>query len=265
MGAATTILNALRNVLPTFAKSDASIEAKIIDAVGAYADAEAIERSNTLDVIRTALASQKVTTVEYYRRKAVAFQLGDTLVYDPINQGGYYSDVDPEKQIIKQAYIVEAYPNYVLLVNKLGNDGRLTTLTADELASFDSYFDAFQPLGLRISVSSLQVAKIYDPNMVVYVRAGSDSTEVAAAINANLRDYEAILRNTNLVTLSEIEDVIQRDSNVLAIGWNNPYATDFNLDGSSSNVYPSKGLFKLTSGAFTFATDITSSMIKVLR
>ena len=78
MGAITTIMQALQAFLPTFARSDGSIEAKIIDVVGTYADSEAIERRNTLDAINNALANQRITTKEYYRRKAVMFQAAHT-------------------------------------------------------------------------------------------------------------------------------------------------------------------------------------------
>ena len=265
MGAATIIKQALLHVLPTLNPSNASIEAKIIDVVGAYADSEKVERQNTLEVINNALATQKITTIEYYRRKAVAFQLGDDLVYDPVNQGGYYETIDPSKQIIKQAYIADGKPNYTLLVNKIGNDGHLTTLTSDELASFRTYFAAFQPLGMRLNINSFDVAQITDPNIVIYAQAGSDATEVAAQINANFLAHEQVLRKNNLVSLSELSDIIQQQPDVLAIGFDNPTATEVRLDGETYEVKPEKGLFELVNGAFTFATTITPEMIKILR
>lgn len=160
MGAVTTITNALKAIMPTFGTTNADIESKIIDVVGTLADSEAMERNNTLNVINEALANQKITTVEYYRRKAVAFQYGDSLVYDPINQGGYYDTIDTEKQIIKQAYVVGAYPIWTLLANALGTNGHLRKLTADELSSLQTYFKAFQPMGLELNVTSMDVAKI---------------------------------------------------------------------------------------------------------
>lgn len=266
MGAVTTIMNALQVLLPSFAKSNASIEAKIIDVVGTFADTEKIERDNTLAAINAALASQKITTVEYYRRKAVAFQQGDTLVYDPVNQGGYYETINEQNQIVKQAYIIGEYPIFTLLVNKIGGDGHLTTLTADELASFKTYFQAFQPLGLNLNITSLQVAQITDPGIIIYVRAGSDAATVASQINANLIANESVLRTTNKVSLSEIEDIIQKQSDVLAIAFSDQLmATEQQLDGSTVQVKPSQGLFNLTNGAFTFATEITTSMIKTLQ
>ena len=265
MSAITTIKAALQRVLPTLNTSNASIEAKIIDVVGAYADSEAVERQNTLNVINAALANQKITSVEYYRRKAVAFQVGDELIYDPINQGGYYANVDPNKQIIKQAYIVGGYPNFSLLVNKIGIDGHLTTLSADELASFKTYFDAFQPLGMRLIIQSLDVARITDPNIVIYVRAGSDATTVAQQINENFLAYESVLRKNNIVSLTEISDVITQQPDVLAVGFGNPIATETNLASEEQTVNPEQGLFQLTNGAFIFATEITPEMIKTLQ
>lgn len=266
MGAVTTIMNALQVLLPSFAKSNASIEAKIIDVVGTFADTEKIERDNTLAAINAALASQKITTVEYYRRKAVAFQLGDTLVYDPINQGGYYETINTENQIVKQAYIISANPIFTLLVNKIGSDGHLTTLSESELASFKTYFQAFQPLGLELNITSLEVAKITDPGLIIYVRAGADASTVASKINESLTANESVLRTTNKVSLSEISDIIQQQEDVLAISFSDMLvATEQQLDGSTTQVKPSQGLFNLTNGAFTFATEITTSMIKTLQ
>lgn len=266
MGAVNTIMSALQTLIPSFTKSNASIEAKIIDVVGTYADTEKIERDNTLEVIGEALATQKVTTIEYYRRKAVAFQLGDTLVYDPINQGGYYETIDTESQIVKQAYIVGSYPIFTLLVNKIGPDGHLTTLTSDELASFKTYFQAFQPLGLNLNINSLNVAQISDPGIIIYVRAGSDATTVADQINANLTANEAVLRSNNKVSLTEISDIIQSQTDVLAVSFSSQLsATEEQISGQTVTVLPTNGLFNLTNGAFTFATQITPDMIKVLQ
>lgn len=265
MGAVALIRKALQVSLPDLSVSDASIEAKIIDVVGSYADSEAVNRQASLDTIATALATQKTTTVEYYRRKAVAFQQGDALIYDHVNQGGYYAEIDEEKQIIKQAYIVKNFPYFTLLVNKLGDDGHLTTLTADELASFKTYFEAFQPLGCELGINSLPVAVITDPNITIYVEAGSDATEVAAAINANFLAQEAVLRNYNQVSLSEISDIIQRVPQVKAIGYGTPSATEVNLAGETITVLPVKGLFNFITGAFRFGTEITPDMIKTIQ
>lgn len=259
------IMDALNVILPGFIKSNAQIEAKIIDATEAFAASEAIERQRTLDLINSALANQKITTVEYYRRKAVAFQKDDILIYDPINQGGYYDPVDPESQIIKQAYITGTYPNFTLLVNAVDSNGHLRKLDADELASFKTYFEAFQPIGMEINITSLSVAQVTDPGLSIYVRSGTDAGAAASAIQANLTAHESVLRTSNAVTLTEIEDVIQQYSQVLAVGFSNIQATEQALDGSTRTVTPVNGVFDLTNGAFTFATPITTSMIKVLQ
>lgn len=264
MSAIRTIIEALQKLMPSFVRSDGTIEAKIIDVVGTYADSEALERQNTLNVINDALANQRITTREYYRRKAVLFQQNDTLSYDPINFGGYYANVDPAKQIIKQAFIVGQYPDYTLLVNAVDADGHLRKLTDTELASFSTYFSAFQPLGMSLFINSLNVANITDSGLVVYIRAGVDAQAAADAINANLLAYESTLRPSNTVSLTEIEDVIQRYEGVRAIGWGDPTAVEERLDGSTRTVTPVQGVFNLFNGAFTFGTTITTDMIKIL-
>lgn len=265
MAAVKTIRDALARLMPSLTLSDATIEAKIVDVVGSYADSEAVERQNTLNVINNALANQKITSIEYYRRKAVEFQLGDNLIYNPINQGGYYENVDPEKRIVKQAYIVGSYPVFSLLVNKIGNDGHLTVLSPDELASFKTYFSAFQPLGLSLGIGSLSPATIYDNSLIAYTRVGVDATEVANAINDAFTNNESILRNTNIVSLTEISDIMQSVDGVTAVSFGNIYAHETGLDGVERDLTPENGLFKLTAGAFRFGTEVTPSMIKTLQ
>lgn len=265
MGALDIIKKAVILSIPNIDTSRASIENKIIDAVAAYADAEAVERDNTLKVIQNALASQKNTTIEYYRRKAVEFQYGDQLSYDPVNMGAYYETVNVDKRIIVQAGIVPYSDIYTLLVNKLGSDGHLAPLSAAELAGFKTYFRAFQPLGLELNINSLAVAKITDPNVTVYVKAGSDADVVAQNINDAFKAQEAVLRRTNTILLSELEDTMQSVEGVVGVGWNAPKATETTVTGIVRDVMPEAGIFYLENGAFTFATEITTNNIQALQ
>ena len=265
MSALDVITAGLAKLIPDFVKSDGTIESKIIDVVATYADSQNIELTNSMNDVMQALANQKVTTKEYYRRKAVAFQMGSVLLYDPINQGGYYDPVDPEKQIIVQAYIAGQIPTWTLLVNALDNAGHLRKLTLVELASFKSYFAAFQPLGLEININSLEAAKIYVTNLIIYVRAGTNAGDAVDAIKENLLKHEQTFRTNNVVTLTEIEDLIQQFSGVAAVSLaGEVYAMEQQLDGTTVRTDPKDGIFPLTNGAFTFATDITVDNIKVL-
>lgn len=264
MGAVTTITNALKAIMPTFGTTNADIESKIIDVVGTLADSEAMERNNTLNVINEALANQKITTVEYYRRKAVAFQYGDSLVYDPINQGGYYDTIDTEKQIIKQAYVVGAYPNWTLLANALGTNGHLRKLTAGRVVLVADLFQGVPADGTGVERYVYGRCEDHRPGLIIYVQIGTDAQYAADQITANLLSHEATLRETNTVTLTEIVDVIQQYEKVRAVSFGDPVATEVALDGSTRTVKPVDGIFNLTNGAFTFATPITTALIKTL-
>lgn len=271
MGAADKIRNALRTALPSLAVSNGSIEQKIIDVVGTYADSEAVERENTLTTIRTALAEQKTTSIEYYRRKAVEFQvdtpIDEATMLDPVNFGFRYTSTDPAKQIVKQACIVGAFPNYVMRVNKFDEIAqRLAPLSQDELNSFDDYFAYFQPLGLNMDVQSYDPAIITDPNLVVYIAGGYDGSVIAQEINQAFIDKQKELRRTNKVTLSELVDTVQSVAGVRAVGFSSRLsATDVNLQGSPITITPEAGLFNLFTNAFVFGTEVTANMIKVLQ
>lgn len=279
MGAVDKIRNALRTALPSLAVSNGSIEQKIIDVVGTYADSEAIERENTLTTIRTALANQKITNIEYYRRKAVEFQvdtpIDETTMLDPVNFGFHYTEIDPAKQIIKQACIVGDFPNYVMRVNKFDETTqRLAALNDEEKYGFDNYFAHFQPLGLNMDVQSYDPAIITDPNLVVYIAGGYDGAVVAQEINQAFIDKQKELRRTNKVTISELVDTIQSVAGVRAVGFSNSLsATDRNLQGSPVTIVPEAGIFNLFTNAFVFGKSydgatvepITADMIKVLQ
>lgn len=266
MKAIDVILNAMQTVFPTFARSDGSIEAKLIDVVGTYADSEAIERQNTLNVINKSLANQRITRKEYYRRKSVAYQEGDTLSYDSVNQGAYYSVIDENKQIVKQSYIVGEFPLFTNLVNALDDaTGHLRKLTTSELSSFTGYFEAFQPIGMNITVQSLDAAKISDDGMKIYVRAGADLQAVLDDIKSKLLAYETILRPVNTVTLTEIADLMQQNESVVAIGWANPVAVETLISGATQDTYPVLGVFELASGVFIFDTDLQISNLQTIQ
>lgn len=266
MSAIDKIRNALRTALPSLALSAGSIEQKIVEVVGTYADSEALERENTVAVINAALANQKVTSIEYYRRKAVEYQPDDEILFDSVNQGAYYANPDPTRQLVKQACIVGEFPRYALRVNKIGNDGHLTSLTQNELDGFTSYFSHFQPLGLPISVQSLPVARISDPNLIVYIRAGYDASSIATQINEAFKNLESVLRSTNTVSISELTDTIQSVTGVKAVAFSSALsAIDTNISGVEGTVQPVHGLFNLTTNAFTFTTEVVAEMIKVLQ
>lgn len=270
MGAVDVIKSALRAAgLTAIADSNGAIEQKIIDVVGTYADSEAIERENSVTTIRTALAEQKITNIEYYRRKAVEFQIGveidEETMLDPVNFGLRYTSIDPAKQIIKQACIVGSFPDYVMRVNKFDETTqRLAPLTNDELNSFDDYFAYFQPLGLNMSVQSKNPAVLTDPNLVVYIASGYDGVKVKEEIEQAFVDAQKVLRKTNKVTISELVDTIQSVAGVRAVGFSSLLkARDTNLQNVEVDIRPNEGLFNLFTNAFVF--DSTGLTIKVLQ
>jgi len=261
MDAITTIGKALQDLIPDFIRSDASLEAKIIDVVGSYADAEAVERENTLTVIGRSIARQKTTSVEYYRLIAANFQMGDTLVHDPVNQGGMYAEENEERRIIKQANIVGAFPYYTLLVNAIGHDRHLRVLGTHELAAFRTYFAAFQPLGLNINITSLPPTLITDDGLKIYTQRGADALDVITQVQEFFIENEAALQRGNVISLTAIAEVIKRHPAVLAVGFGDPVATETRLDGSTVATRPSAGLFNVLSGAYTFATTLTTNNV----
>lgn len=265
MNAIDTMIKALKSALPSLSLSAGTIERKLVDVFGSVADTYQRDLADTKNIINKALAEQRITTRDYYRRRAVEFQIDSELKYDPVTFIPYYDEVDVNKQIVKQAYIIGEFPNYTIIVNTVDKStNKLRALTSSELASFTTYFSAFLPLGLTLTAITTPPAVISDPGMAVYVNTGTDAAKIASDINTALRNYEQTLRKTNTVTRSEIEDVIQSVAGVVAVGWSNPTAFEIHPDGTESMVNDVKGVFPLETGAFVFGTEITTDLIQSL-
>src|ERR1044072_8096448 len=129
--------------------SQAAIFNKIAEAFGLVVDATLTEISNSESEIFNIINTQRYGKSGYYTGKALAFQLGDNLIPDPITFDYVYATIDTTKQIVKQAAFEDISSQLFLKIAKLNTTpGLLEPLTVSEYNAFFTYFTVFTIPGL---------------------------------------------------------------------------------------------------------------------
>lgn len=99
--------------------SGAAIENKIAQAVGIPIDNTVQEFTNSENRILNIIVTQRYGKDGYYVAKALAFQLGDDLIIDPITLDDVYAVINPLNQIISQAAFEDFADQLFLKVAKI--------------------------------------------------------------------------------------------------------------------------------------------------
>lgn len=162
-----------------------------------------------------------VPTVRWYHSSALAFQYGDSLVYDPEKYQFRYLIHDESKQLVKYVAVKDRGGSIQILVS--GDKGGLPTpLTGDVLAAFKRYMNSIKIAGVILAIQSMQADDIrinatieVDPMVINTdgVRLSDGSKPVITAINNYLKgiEYGGKFNKTKLV------DAIQNVAGVLDV------------------------------------------------
>jgi hypothetical protein len=149
------------------------------------------------------LETKQVHTANWWKRNALAFQLGDSLSE---NSAGnlYYAVEDATKQIVKRAAVqLQDEGGIILKVAKLGTD--LITpekLSTVEKSAFDSYIDDTQPAGIVPQVISVDgdelriSATIIIDNQIINPSNGTLLSDgVTKPVENAIMEYLSIFQN----------------------------------------------------------------------
>ncbi len=199
------------------------------------------------DVDATALAT-RYGTKEWWHKIALAWQDGDmTSVVDGAVE---YSVVDETKRKITYCAVREEGRTLYLRV-ACGNAGNLFSLTAEELARFQSYLNDVKPLGVRVIAYSYNADNVtiaadiyYDGEVSV---AGVD-VEVKRVID----EYLASIVFGGDIYVSKMVDVIQGVKGVVDVH-------NLQLNAGSGwqtrKLTPNAGCVKVTGYGITYKVE----------
>ena len=224
--------------------SDLALYNKIAQAIGIPIDATVQEFTNSENRILNIIVTQRYGKGQYYTQKALAFQLGDDLIVDPVTFDDVYAVINPLNQIIAQAAFEDLGSGQLFLKVATLNaaTGDLQALTTPQKAAFDDYFVNFELPGLPVTKLSLP------PNVISF-----------SAILSYLKTYNLDNIKANVKTaLTAFRQAFPFDGEfflgdlVTYIKQNVPGVRDFYAYNTALDGNPFAGFIKLPAGYFNY-------------
>lgn len=165
------------------------------------------------------IADAIVATVPWYHKKALEFQLGDSLVIDPDTYEYGYAKPDESKQVVKYA-AVRDYGSSIRILVSGDTDGKPSVLSNEVLTPFKYYINRIKLAGTIVYCNSYASDKVIvnadiqvDPLIIddKGYQIGKTVKPVEEAIELHLRDilYGGTLNTTRLVdAIQAVEGVV---------------------------------------------------------
>ena len=114
-----------------------------------------------------------VASIPWYHKISLAFQYGDSLVFDEKTQGFVYPVIDESKQIVKFAACRDLGGMVYVLASKDNGSGYPASLSEAELSAFDAYLRERKPAGVLLQTASFSPDLVrvvlsvqYDPQVL---------------------------------------------------------------------------------------------------
>lgn len=191
--------------------SAVSLESQFVEVAGALTnDFETLVDARASG-IEAQIAAKYPFSVPWYYSISLAFQLGDTLVFNPDTFGFGYAVIDESKQIIKHVAIrqIENDDHVTVLRIYVAKEGK-QALTPDELNAFVSYIFKLGAAGTHFDyvtrnpdVLDISVRIFYDPQILNASgeRLSGGGKPVDEAINTYLDGilYGGVFNRTKIV------------------------------------------------------------------
>jgi len=172
--------------------------------------------------ITATIATEHEFSIPWYRDVALAFQLGDELVYNETTYKHNYAVVDASKQIVKYSQVRRKLIAGVTTLQVFATKESKAALTTDELAAFNGYMtakgaagDHFQFISLAPDNLTMNMTVYYDPQILKStgekLSDGTKPVELAIAYYLNNIKYAGAFNRTKQT------DAIQAATGVIDI------------------------------------------------
>lgn len=220
-------------------------------AVGIPIDNTLTEIANSQTSMLNIVNTKGYGKDDYYVSTALAFQLGDDLIIDPVTKKDVYAVIDPSKQIIAQAAFEELGSDqertlFVKIAKKDPVTGLLVQLTNDELAAFTSYYTTFEIPGLPVTIINKQANILsFAATMTFY------KTYNLTTIQTNLQNALNTFRDTFQFNGEFFNGDLAAYVKTMVPGDRDFFITNTTIDGVAFN-----GSITLDAGYFNYISNI---------
>ena len=210
------------------------------EAILTYVVASAIFLYETIisaksDEIESKIASEYPFSIPWYSNIALAFQLGDSLVFDETTYKFAYPVVDPAKQIIKYTTIRQRQIGGVTKLQVFATKANKTALTTDELSAFSAYIFKAGAAGTHFEYISLSPDQLVI-NLTVYYNpqilnsTGAKLSDVTKPVEIAINNYLNDIKYGGTYNRTKQTDYVQ-----LAEGVNDVVLGNISVNGDLNN------------------------------
>ena len=154
------------------------------------------------------ITDKRYGSIHWYLDQVKAFQMGDSLLYDPVTGVVSYAIIDTDKQIIDAVSVSETSSNGLLIKVAKKKDDNLNPLEANELKALKNYIHAVKPAGVKTEVLSLAPDTI-KLTATVYYNALNDEPTVRSATHQALDNYRDKSEFNGRIVVNDLREIIR--------------------------------------------------------
>ncbi len=182
------------------------------------------------------IASEYPFSISWYHDKALAFQLGDALVFNENTYRFDYLQHDTSKQIVRYAAIRQRQIEGVTKLQVFATKAEKTALSVDELRAFSKYMTEIGAAGTHFEFISLS-PDLLEVNATVYYNpqllksTGESLSGNEKNVEMSIRDYLNGIKYGGVFSRTKLTDAIQG-----TIGVNDVVLGDVKLNGDLNNA-----------------------------
>ena len=173
--------------------------------------------SDKSDEILSTINTEHEFSIPWYKSLALAFQLGDSLVYNESTFKHDYAIIDQTKQIVKYATIRQRQIEGVTKLQVFATKADKEAMTVDELAAFSGYIiqkgaagTHFQFISLVPDTLVLNLTVYYDPQILKSTGEklfdGTKPVEIAINNYLNTIQYGGLFNRTKQTDAVQLAD-----------------------------------------------------------
>lgn len=228
-----------------------AIFSKVAEALGIPIENTLTEIANSETSMLNIVNTKGYGKDDYYVTTALAFQLGDDLIENPITHKNVYAVIDASKQIIAQAAFEELGSDqerqlFIKIAKKDLTSGLLVQLTNDEYAAFSSYYGSFEIPGLPVSIVNKQANILSFAATMTYLKTYNLTTLQTNIQNA-LNAFRDSFQFNGVFYNQDLQDYLKTN----VPGTRSLFLFNTTIDGAVFN-----GSITLEAGYFNYISNI---------
>lgn len=239
----------ISRVVPSINTSASGLIRRIIDVCGSFMDVIQLEILRSEQVITEGIKVARITTRQWYLDAAYNYQEGDDLVpIDASQQNLGYAEIDPTKQIIKQANTgINSVGSFYLNVATADENNNVVKLTQDQLDAFRVYYFNWLGFGAQVNIASNDPAEFTATRLYVRYFRTYNLENIKTAVDEALHNIQVGRRDDANLYINEVESTLGAIEGV-----RDAYFQDVQINYGGNSTFPEDGRVYLEPGYFNF-------------